>query len=82
MTDRLQMIKEYYRNNSESKVKVTIPPTKSETTKGTVIRYFEGSRGGYWFKNGQTWVEHKDIEKLKKSFPNFIIHDDNKGGNE
>jgi hypothetical protein len=80
MTDRLQMIKEYYRNNQESKVRVTIPPTKSETTKGTVIRYFEGSRGGYWFKNGQAWVNKGDLNTFRQG--NFIIHDNEGGTNQ
>ncbi|MDU1845209.1 MAG: hypothetical protein E6778_06650 [Niallia nealsonii] len=76
MSERLEMIKEYYRKNRNDKVLVTVPPTKSVTTKGTVIRYFEGSRIGYWFKNGQAWVEKKDVYKFRQSFPHFIIHDE------
>ncbi|MED4037046.1 hypothetical protein [Niallia taxi] len=71
-TDRLEMIKAYYAK--EEKVKVEVPVFISETTKGKVHRYFNGTRAGYQFKHGIAWVDRKDLHKFRDQ--HFIIHEE------
>lgn len=73
-TDRLNFIKAYF--SVEEKVKVEVPPTVSETSKGKVVKYFEGKRCGYDFKHGFSMVERKDLHLFRTHYPHFIIHDE------
>lgn len=70
-TDRLEAIKAYF--DAEEKVKVIIPPTVSETTKGKVTRYFTGKRGNYEFRNGWAMVDRKHVQSLIENFPHMKI---------
>jgi hypothetical protein len=68
--DRLKYLQSYFENQ---KVKVTVPPVESMTSKGKVVYYFEGKRCGYDFKRGVAFVDKKDIHKFKESYPHMII---------
>ena len=70
-TDRLEAIKAYLAE--EEKVKVLIPPTVSETSKGKVIRYFTGKRGNYEFRNGWAMVDKQHVQSLIENFPHMKI---------
>jgi hypothetical protein len=77
--DRLDFIRNYYAN--QEKVKIEVLPAISQTTKGNIVKKFNGKRAGYEFKDGVAYVEVKDVHLFRNSFPHMVIHD-KKVGNE
>jgi hypothetical protein len=74
--DRLRYLQEYFDSNL---IKVEVTVFKTETSKGTVHSYFNGSRYGYQFNNrGIAWVKREDLHKFKNQ-QQFIIHDEKEG---
>lgn len=77
--DRLDYIRQYF--EKQNRVLAEIPASISETTKGKLIRRFDGYRCGYKFVDGRAWIDRKDIH-LFKDYPHILIHDQEEATNE
>jgi hypothetical protein len=73
-SDRLAYLQSYFDNQL---VTIEIPAVSSQTTKGTVINRFSGTRCGYTFHNGFAKVQKKDVHLFLHQ--HYIIHEEGNG---